>query len=79
MTDKHFAAAFRGLPRPDDAPDEPYRIMRITYDAFRADKITAETGAIIRGFIDRWDALSDSEKHSLAAFADAFTQELDRH
>lgn len=75
MTDEHFAAAFHGLPRPTDAPDEPYRIMCITYAAYRAALLEASTGTIIRSFAARWDALSESEKHSLAVFADAFIQE----
>lgn len=76
MTDEHFAAAFRGLPRPDDAPDEPYRIMRTVYAAYRAGALEASTGAIIRTFIARWDALSQSEKGSLRVFAAAFPQDL---
>ena len=75
MTDEHFAAAFRGLPRPVDAPDEPYRIMRITYAVYRMGEIDAALGSVIRRFVARWDALTQSEKHSLTVFADAFVQE----
>ena len=72
MTEKHFAAAFRGLPRPDDAPEEPYRIMCVVYAAFRAGRLDASTGTILRGFIARWDTLTGSEQQSLRTFAEAF-------
>ena len=72
MTDKDFSAANRGLPCPDGCPPAPYRIMRITYAAYRAGLLNAATGAIIRAFVERWDELTDSEKNSLRTFANAF-------
>ena len=72
MTDQHFAAANRGLPCPAGCPPEPYRIMRVTYAAFRAGRIEAVTGRTIHEFIGRWDELPDREKRALSIFADAF-------
>ena len=72
MSPEFYAAACRGRPCPDGCPPEPYHIMSITYAAFRAGRLEASTGEIIRAFIDRWDTLTESEKQSLRDFAGAF-------
>ena len=76
MTDEHFAAAFRGLPRPDDAPAEPYRIMRILYIAYHAGKMPASEGAILRSFVARWDELPERDRNALRFTANIYLDDF---